>query len=136
MKKTKSRLRGVSAGLVMGAVCGLTVVAAAKRPARDPEAVLRTGQSVLAATFSPDGRLLATSSRDNTVKLWDTSRWQLRHTLKGYNDRVDSIIFTPDSKLLATGSGDATVKLWDVSSRKLLLTLPGHEAVTRRARFV
>ena len=33
--------------------------------------------------FSPDGRLLATASSDNSVKLWDSQTWKVAATLDG-----------------------------------------------------
>jgi WD40 repeat protein len=34
---------------------------------------LRHHESVLAATFSPDGKLVATGSRDHTARFWDVA---------------------------------------------------------------
>ena len=38
--------------------------------------------------FTPDGKTLATCSHDQTAKLWDTSTWQLRATLKGHHEVI------------------------------------------------
>jgi WD40 repeat protein len=43
---------------------------------------------VEAVTFSPDGQLLVSGSRDNTVKLWDATTGELYQTLEGYSDSV------------------------------------------------
>ena len=71
-------------------------------------------------------RLLATGSRDETVKLWDVQARTLLATLEGHAKSVRSVAFSPDGRLLATGSDDRTVKLWDVQARTLLATLEGH----------
>src|SRR5262249_42255593 len=69
-------------------------------------------------TFSPDGRLLAAGSNDNTTRLWNVTsprRAQPLATLAGHRHHVQAVAFSPDSRLLATGSGDGTMLLWDVA---------------------
>ncbi|NMG18281.1 AAA-like domain-containing protein, partial [Brasilonema bromeliae] len=58
---------------------------------------------VTSVVFSPDGKTLASGSRDNTVKLWNLNG-QLQHTLKGHSSYVTSVVFSPDGKTLASGS--------------------------------
>jgi WD40 repeat protein len=77
--------------------------------------------------YSPDGRVLASASKDGTVRLWGMSSHQLLATLTGHESIVTSVAFSPDGRVLASGSGDKTVRLWDVASRQLLATLTGHE---------
>jgi WD40 repeat protein len=68
--------------------------------------------------FSPDGKYLASGSRDNTVKLWSVESQKEVTTLLGHSDYVNSVAFSPDGKYLASGSRDETVKLWSIESQK------------------
>jgi WD40 repeat protein len=87
-----------------------------------------TGHSddVKSVAFSPDGKILASGSRDNTIKLWDVATRRLIATLTGHSFGVISVAFSPDGKILVSGSSDRTIKLWDVATRRLIATLTGH----------
>ena len=73
--------------------------------------------SATRVTFSPDGKLLATSGWDSIAILWDVDTRTVRFTFK-HEDAVRAVLFSPDGSLLATGSLDATTKLWEVETGK------------------
>jgi WD40 repeat protein len=81
---------------------------------------------VQSVAVSPDGRLLASGSYDNTIKLWDLNTGKLRQTLEGHSNLIQSVAFSPDGRLLASGSRDKTIKLWDPTTGELWQTLEGH----------
>src|SRR5919202_1778063 len=60
--------------------------------------------------FSPDGRYLATSSVDKTVKLWRMPEAVLEKTLT-HPEGVTSIAFSPDGQYLASGSYDRALRV-------------------------
>ncbi|MFF3326227.1 caspase family protein [Streptomyces sp. NPDC002889] len=98
-----------------------------------------TGHStqVFSMAFSPDGKLLASSGNDKTVRLWDVAtRKQLGNPLTGHTDSARSVAFSPNGKLLASSSDDKTVRLWDVAARKQLGNpLTGHTDSTWSVAF-
>jgi WD40 repeat protein len=73
---------------------------------------------VNSVAYSPDGKMLASGSRDQTIKLWDVARAKEQATLKGHTEMVNSVAYSPDGKMLASGSRDQTIKLWDVATGK------------------
>ncbi len=83
--------------------------------------------------LSPDGRLIASPSRDkaagaSVVIIWDAqTRHELR-TLRGHAGYVWKVVFSPDGRYLATGSWDSTIKIWDMKAPESAepITLSGH----------
>ena len=86
---------------------------------------------------SPDGKLLATTSGDRTVRLWDTATGDKRgEPLTGHTDSVLGVAFSPDGKLLATTSADQTLRLWDTATGKPHgERLTGHTDTVNRVAF-
>ncbi|MCP3690658.1 MAG: hypothetical protein GY917_00575, partial [Planctomycetaceae bacterium] len=78
--------------------------------------------TMYAATLSPDGKTLATSSYDQRIILWNVADGKQLRTLAGHNGAVFDVAFHPDGKVLASASGDETVKLWHVDSGQRLDT--------------
>ncbi|MFN6567200.1 protein kinase domain-containing protein [Dendronalium sp. ChiSLP03b] len=83
-------------------------------------------RAVLTIAFSPDGKILATASDDNTIKLWEVNTGQLISTMSGHSWSVVAIAFTADGKTLISASWDKTVKLWRVSTAEEIASLCGH----------
>jgi WD40 repeat protein len=64
--------------------------------------------------FHPSGRYLAATSNDATVKLYDTTTWEVARTFTWDIGRMRSIAFSPDGTLAAAGSDTGKVVVWDV----------------------
>jgi WD40 repeat protein/tRNA A-37 threonylcarbamoyl transferase component Bud32 len=80
-----------------------------------------------ALAWSSDGKHLASTGYDRTVKIWDAATGQERFTLRGHADTVSSVAFSADGTRLATaGRFDRTVKIWDVATGQEVQTLKGH----------
>jgi len=69
---------------------------------------------VWSAALSADGRLLATASQDQTVRLWDVAMGLPLGLPLGHPKPVRAVAFTPDGKRLLTGSMDGVGRLWSV----------------------
>jgi WD40 repeat protein len=53
--------------------------------------------------YSPDGKMLASSSGDLTARLWEVDTGKVNIVLEGHHGEVDSVAFSPDGRLVATG---------------------------------
>jgi WD40 repeat protein len=78
--------------------------------------------AVYGVAFSPDGRLLATTSYD-MVRLWEPITGEHLRTLTCKDGEVYVAAFSPDGRVLATGSHYFRVQLWDPTNGEHLRTL-------------
>ncbi len=85
--------------------------------------------------LSPGGRRIATASRDQTVRVWDSISGRLLLTLTGHTAAVNAVAFSPDGRLLLTGSDDVTARVWDSSSGRQVRVLKGHSGTIRAVAF-
>ncbi|WP_448265284.1 protein kinase domain-containing protein [Nostoc sp. DSM 114159] len=82
--------------------------------------------SVLSVAISPDGKTIASSGDDGTIKLWNLATGKLIASLKGHFQQVNVVVISPDGKLLVSASDDNTIKIWNLATRKQIRTLIGH----------
>jgi WD40 repeat protein len=96
---------------------------------------LRHDDYVWSAEYSPDGRWLATASRDGTARVWDARSGQpvtppLRH-LGG----VVSARFNVEGNQLITCSHDKTARIWDAQTGQPITSSLSHSSKVNSAVF-
>jgi WD40 repeat protein len=116
-------------------ICTLALLLAAEPRAELRQTLNGHSRCVYHAVFRPDGKRLASSSKDKSVKLWDADSGKEIRTLRGHSGEVYSSAFSPDGKQLATASEDRTVKLWDADSGEELRTFQGHKGDVYNVAF-
>jgi WD40 repeat protein len=89
--------------------------------------------SVERMALSPDGRVLATASSDETAILWDVADpshpRRLRLIPTGPSGEVFAVVFSPDGRILVTANRDNSAILWDITDPaqpRELSRLTGH----------
>ena len=71
------------------------------------------GMGIHAIAFSPDGKGLASSSADRTVRIWDPIFGQEVLVLRGHASTVTAVALSPDGARLASAGTDQTVRIWE-----------------------
>ncbi len=74
--------------------------------------------------------LLASSSADTTVRIWNLTTYTCKFSLTGHNSTVYGLKLI-SSDLLASGSWDSTIKLWNITNGQLIGTLTGHGGIIK-----
>ena len=72
-----------------------------------------------------NSNLLASSSQDKTVRIWNLTTNTNKFIFNGHTDQVYGLKLV-SSDTLASGSFDFTVKLWNTTSETLIRTLSSH----------
>ena len=112
---------------------------AKKASSSQPWKCVQTWQDHLGAVtniaISPDGNMLASSSTDTMVKLWNLRTGKAFCTLTGHTAWVLSIAVSPDGQVLASASEDQTIKLWHLKTGSLIRTLTGHTQAIATVAF-
>jgi len=92
---------------------------------------------VTALAWSPDGKAIASASKDKTVHVWNpatlrSSSTSFQHTVLGdHTAQVKAVAWSPDSIYLASAGNDATVQVRNISTGERIYTYRGHVKCVR-----
>jgi WD40 repeat protein len=112
-------------------------------PGRGEEIAAVAGheEEITGFAFSPDGRSLVSSSKDGTLRLWETETGREVATLQqprfGFNAMywVSACAYSPNGQLIASTSLDDTLSVWDVASLEEVARFKGHKGLTSKCLF-
>ena len=77
--------------------------------------------TIRALAYSPDGQLLASAGKDQSIILWDSQTNQpVGQPLQGHTNWINALAFSPDSSTLLSVSIDETIRRWNVSTGQLI----------------
>ena len=83
---------------------------------------------VKSVRFSPDVRLIASGSEDNTVKIWDVNKYTVVNTYIDHLQPVNAVRWSPDGTCVASCSNDKKIKIFDIRSGRIIQHYDAHSA--------
>ncbi|MGF1523204.1 MAG: NB-ARC domain-containing protein [Leptolyngbyaceae cyanobacterium] len=90
---------------------------------------LFTGQGhtawIMCLAYSPDHTLIASGSRDQTIRLWDAATGQCIKTLP-CQSWIQTVAFSPDGQHLVSGDNEGLIQVWEVATAQYQCSLKGH----------
>ncbi|XP_069801249.1 WD repeat-containing protein 3 [Dendropsophus ebraccatus] len=98
--------------------------------------VLQMDEDVLCVRYSPDGRLLAVSLLDCTVKIFFVDTLKFFLSLYGHKLPVLCMDISHDSSIIITGSADRNIKIWGLDFGDCHRSLFGHDDSVMFLQFV
>jgi WD40 repeat protein len=106
------------------------------------EMILDESGTVMCIAYSPNGKLIASVSLDEVVRVWDLATGTALHAIsvpdrKAINPHYcdPSIAFSPNSQWIVSNSRDCTVRLWDVVTGSLHRVMRGHTSLVTCVAF-
>lgn len=86
--------------------------------------------------YSPDGKTIATDSRDGTTRFWDAASSKLKYTITKESNHANELSFTSDGKVVVCVSWTNKITLLNANTYKTIRTFNLHpDCVTTSAAF-
>ncbi len=84
-------------------------------------------REVYAVSWSPDGKLIASGSGDESIQVWEASSGKKVLDYHGHSHwvgkgLVKTLMWSPDGRYIASGSWDKSVRVWDAYSGSTIST--------------
>jgi WD40 repeat protein len=84
-------------------------------------------KEVYAVSWSPDGKLIASGSGDETVQVWESASGTNVLNYHGHSHSigkglVQAVMWSPDGKYIVSGSWDKSVRIWDAFTGSTIST--------------
>ncbi len=90
--------------------------------------------TICSVAFSPDGKVLATASDDQQVKLWSVGDWRPIGMLPG-TERFKSVAFSPNGEWVVAGGETGAITVWETANGRPVRQLTGHANAVQRLGF-
>lgn len=74
--------------------------------------------------FAKGQMLLASSSDDYSIKLWDVKTYKEIKTFTGHTWTINSVEISRDGKYLLSASNDGTSRIWDIETGETIILIP------------
>ena len=71
----------------------------------------------------PGSLIVASGSRDRTIKVWQVTGATCLFTLSGHQNWVRTLKFQPNGKYLLSGAEDKSIRTWDLKKRRCIHTI-------------
>eukprot|EP01004_Peranema_trichophorum_P002232 NODE_1324_length_2010_cov_43.453100_g1119_i0.p1 GENE.NODE_1324_length_2010_cov_43.453100_g1119_i0~~NODE_1324_length_2010_cov_43.453100_g1119_i0.p1 ORF type:complete len:478 (+),score=65.11 NODE_1324_length_2010_cov_43.453100_g1119_i0:84-1517(+) len=84
--------------------------------------------SIISVSYSLDCKLLATTSRDNTMMMWDAVTGR-QLFIFDHDKVVICCSFSHDSRFLVSGCQDMVCRVWDTKKRREMAAFSGHTGI-------
>ncbi|MEM9136821.1 MAG: hypothetical protein AAGB01_05685 [Cyanobacteria bacterium P01_F01_bin.42] len=110
--------------LGVGSGTGASAQKSAAQLSLDPAKMgLSHSDSITQVSVSPDGRYVASGSRDMNVKVWDLQSGALVRSLSKHFEAINFVRFSQDGKSIVASSKSGNVVFWSFPQGEVLKTL-------------